>query len=114
MKILKSTKNLTLVDQYNLMRNPETEKMSDHVGEEFALEKYMLREEERADTGETVRIVSFMSNGKIYATNSSTFCREFEAILDMAECAGETVNKIRVSEGTSKKGRNYITCVYVN
>lgn len=114
MKILYCTEHLSLVDQYNLTRSPETEKMSEHVGEELPIDKYMVREEERADTGEAVIISSIMSKGKVYATNSATFCREFTGILEMAKSAGEKVNTIRISEGKSNKGRTYITCVYVN
>lgn len=114
MKILYCTEKLSLVDQYNLTRSPETEKMSDHVGEELHVDKFMVREEERADTGETVTITSICSNGKVYATNSATFCREFVGILQMAENAGEMVNTIRISEGKSNKGRTFITCVYIN
>ena len=114
MKILYCTEKLSLVDQYNLTRSPETEKMSDHVGEELRVDKFMVREEERADTGETVTITSISSNGKVYATNSATFCREFVGVIQMAENAGEKVNTIRISEGKSNKGRTFITCVYIN
>ena len=114
MKILFSTEKLSLIDQYNLTRSPETEKMSDHVGEELTIDAYMVREEERADTGEAVTISSIMSKGKVYATNSATFCREFIGILQMAQNAGEKVNTIRISEGKSNKGRTFITCVYIN
>lgn len=114
MKILYSTDKLSLVDQYNLTRSPETEKMSEHVGEELKIDAYMVREEERVDTGEAVVITSIMSNGKVYATNSATFCREFMGILQMAQSAGEKVNTIRISEGKSNKGRTFITCVFIN
>ena len=111
MKILKCSDNLTLKERYDLMRNPETERMSNHVGETLNLEKYMVREEEKGDSGEIITITSIISNGCVYATNSATFARELAAMLDMASECGEAVNRIYIANGVSKKGREYITCV---
>lgn len=114
MNILYSTPNLTLKERYDLTRNPNTDKMSDHVGETIAVDKYMVREEERGDTGEVVRIVSIQSGDKFMATNSIVFCKEFVALLDMCAASNETLNHIEITTGHSKKGRDFITCVYVD
>lgn len=113
MKILRSTENLTMADLYNLTRNPETERMSDHVGEILNVDKFMIREEERADTGDVVTIVSIMDGNVVYATNSAVFVREFSGIVAMADEAHATIHKIRVANGESKKGRTFVTCVFV-
>lgn len=114
MKILYSTDNLTVKERYDLTRNPNTEKMSDHVGETVAVDKYMVREEERGDTGELVRIVSIQSGNTFMATNSIVFCKEFTSILEMCAASGEKVNHIEITTGHSKKGREFITCVYID
>ena len=114
MKILQSTENLTMADRYNLTRNPLTERMSDHVGEEIEVKKYMVREEERADTEELVRIVSIYDGNTVYSTNSATFVREFEGILLMAKESSAEIHRIKVANGTSKKGREYITCIFID
>ena len=114
MKIVDATPNLSLADSYNLTRSPETERMSNHIGETLAVEKYMVREEERPDTGEVITIVSINDGNTTYSTNSATFVREFLAILEMARNAGAAVHHVRVASGLSKKGRDYVTCVFVD
>ena len=114
MKIIDSTPNLTLADSYNLTRSPETERMSNHVGATIAVEKFMVREEERPDTGEVITIVSINDGTTTYSTNSATFVREFLSILEMARNAGAMVHHVRVASGTSKKGRDYVTCIFVD
>ena len=112
MKILKCTENLTMKQRYDLMRNPETERMANHVGETLEIAAYMVREEEKADTGEVVTVTSISTKeGVIYATNSATFARELLAIMALGEEMGEPVNRITIAQGVSKKGREYITCV---
>ena len=113
MKIITCSHDLDMAARYNLIRNPETERMSDHVGETFNIDTYMVREEAKGDSGEIVTITSFTSGGKAYATNSATFAREFMEMQDLAEECGEEVHRIRVARGVSKKGREYITCVLV-
>ena len=114
MKILYSTPELTMKERYDLTRNPNTENMRDHVGETLAVDQYMVREEARGDTGELVQIVSIKSGDKFIATNSIVFCKEFTSILEMCSASGENVNHIEVTTGHSKKGREFITCVYID
>ena len=114
MRILAASENLSMVDSYNLTRNPETERMSNHVGETLAVERYMVREEERPDTGEVITIVSINDGTTTYSTNSPTFVREFMAILEMAKNAGAAIHHIKVASGTSKRGREYNTCVFID
>ena len=114
MKILSATENLTLKELYDLTRNPKTEKMSDHVGETVSVDKYMIREEERGDTGELVRIVSIQSGDTFMATNSTVFCKEFTSIVEMCALANDKVHHLVITTGQSKKGREFITCMYVD
>ena len=113
MKILKCSESLSLMDRYNLTRNPETERMKNHVGERLHIDAYMVRQEERDDTGEIATITSIKSGEKVYATNSPTFARELLAIVALADECGETVGAIEVIEGMSNKGRPYVSCKYV-
>lgn len=113
MKIIASSENLTMKESYNLTKSPEIQRMSDHVGDEITVVRYMVREEERPDTGELVSIASINDGETTYSTNSPTFVREFMGILEMARNAGEQVHKIRIAQGTSNKGRRYVTCIFV-
>lgn len=114
MNIIKSTENLSLKDKYDLTRNPETEKMSNHKDEILSVDQYMIRQEEKADTGELVTIVSIKSGDKIYATNSATFVREFTSLVEMAEEANDTIHHVKVVSGESRNHRQYISCVYID
>lgn len=114
MKIIKATENLTMKDKYDLTRNPETERMSNHKDEILSIDQFMIREEENQKTGDVVTIVSIKSDGNIYATNSAVFVREFTALVGMAEEANETIHHIKVVGGHSKNNRDFISCVYVD
>lgn len=114
MNIIKSTANLTMKDKYDLTRNPETERMSNHKDEVLEINQFMIREEENQKTGEMVTIVSIKSGENIYATNSAVFVREFTALVGMAEEANETIHHIKVVGGHSKNNRDFISCVYVD
>lgn len=113
MEILHQSENLTLKELYDLTRSPEAEGMKDHIGETLKLDAYMVREETN-DEGEVITIASVKSGDKIYSTNSATFVREFSSILVMAKSVNAKVNHIKVTSGQSKKGREYITCVYID
>lgn len=114
MKILEASPNLTMKDSYDLTRSPETERMSNHVGETIAVKKFMVREEDRPDTGEVITIVSINDGEHTYSTNSMTFVREFLAILEMAKTSGGAVHHVKIASGVSKKGREYVTCIFID
>ena len=94
MTIVKASDNLTTKDIYLLTMNPNTQKMKDAKGERIELNSLAT------------------SNGKTYATNSPTFIDDFMSMMELFTNAGETVPAITVSSGTSKAGREYISCVY--
>lgn len=114
MEILKATPNMSLKQLYDLTKNPEAERMSDHIGEIIPVDQYMIRTEVKGDDGEFITITSIMGNGKIYSTNSAIFSREFDSILEMAQRANAKVNRVKIAQGESKRGRPYITCVFVD
>lgn len=114
MNIIKCTENLNMKDKYDLTRNPETERMSNHKDEVLSVDQFMIREEENPKTGELVTIVSIKSGNEVYATNSSVFVREFTALVGMAEEANETIHHIKVVGGHSKNNRDFISCVYID
>ena len=114
MKILKSyPENLSMKELYDLTRNPEAEKMSEHKDEILTVDAFMVREETKED-GEITTVLSIKSGEDILATNSATFVREFLSIVEMAELAKDTIHHIKVIGGTSRNNRPYITCVYLD
>ena len=114
MTIIKATANLSMKDKYDLTRNPETERMSNHKDEILSVDQFMIRQEENMQTGEAVTIVSIKSDGTIYATNSGVFVREFTSLVEMAEEANDTIHHIKVIGGKSRNNRDFISCVYID
>lgn len=113
MKITNSSKNLTTVDIYRLTKSPNTQKMSDCVGQRIEVKAWALYEDADKKSGEMKTILTISTpEGETFGTNSGTFITEFLDMWNMFDDAGETVNAIEVLSGTSKAGRNFITCVY--
>lgn len=105
--IRKYPESMTPKELYLMLKNPDSIKMSDAKGQTLHPEAYVLFDDVNQGTGEVVHIVSIRSNGKVYATNSASFIREFDMI---AEAFGDDMPDIEVTTGKSSKGRQYISC----
>lgn len=105
--IRKYPETMTPKELYLMLKNPDSVKMSDAKGQTLHPEAYVLFDDVNQGTGEVVHIVSIRSNGKVYATNSASFIREFDMI---AEAFGDEIPDIEVTTGKSSKGRQYISC----
>lgn len=110
------TQNLDKKTQYYLMKAPDKEKMSAHVGEVISVKCFTMRDDDHiGDDGEVNHnfILSIMDDqGVIYCTNSPTFIREF---IDAYDVFGDDgINHVEIVGCRSKAGRNYITCKYVD
>lgn len=105
--IRKYPETMTPKELYLMLKNPDSVKMSDAKGQTLHPEAYVLFDDVNQGTGEVVHIVSIRSNGKVYATNSASFIREFDMI---AEAFGDEMPDIEVTTGKSSKGRQYISC----
>ena len=105
--IRKFPETMTPKELYLMLKNPDSVKMSDAKGQTLHPEAYVLFDDVNQGTGEVVHIVSIRSNGKVYATNSASFIREFGMI---AAAFGDDMPDIEVTTGKSSKGRQYISC----
>lgn len=105
--IRKYPETMTPKELYLMLKNPDSIKMSDAKGQTLHPEAYVLFDDVNQGTGEVVHIASIRSNGKVYATNSASFIREFDMI---AEAFGDDMPDIEVTTGKSSKGRQYISC----
>ena len=113
MAIINSSANLKTVDIYRLTKAPNTQKMSDVKGQRIELDKWALYEDHDKKSGEVKEILAIATpEGETFATNSATFINDFIDMVDMFASAGENVPAIVVTSGTSKAGREFITCVY--
>ena len=110
MEIIKLSDNLTKKDVYLLSRSPKIQKMSDNVGAQISVDKYMLYSDVSGDGSKEVTILSISNGEAVYATNSATAIREFEEILNIMD--GEHF-AVEIISGTSKNNRAYITLALV-
>lgn len=112
--ITKSSSELTMKQMYDLTKSPEIQKLSDNDGALVQVDAWVLYKDTDKD-GNTREILSILDSevGAI-ATNSVTFIRDFIEITEMCRDCGAEVQHIKISSGTSKAGRKFYTCVYVD
>lgn len=109
MQILKMNREMSAAEVYKLTMSPEIQRMSDNAGAEIDVQSYCLYEDGAEDDVKT--ILSIMdADGKVFATNSSTFQREFFRMEDLFNQMGCDLPVIKVCCGMSKSGRDFITC----
>lgn len=112
MNIIKTSKNLSPKEIYQLTMSPEVQKMSDAVGQIIEIEAWAIYEDENSK-GELQKILAIKTpENDIFATNSATFKEDFEKMNELFETLGEKVHSITVTSGESKAGRTFITCVH--
>jgi hypothetical protein len=112
MKIIKTSKDLTAKDKYFLTMAPSVQKMKDQISQRIEISKWCVYEDTNSK-GEEQTILSIATpENEIFATNSKTFMDDFERMIDVFAEDGIEVTAIEVISGTSKAGREFITCVY--
>lgn len=113
MKIINSSENLTPKEIYSLTSSPKIRRMKDSIGSRIEIGAWAFYEDVNRKTGEIQEVLSIMTpDGEIFATNSPTFKEDFLQMQDLFRDMGETVHAISVISGTSKAGREFISCAY--
>ena len=113
MKIVRSSENLTPKEIYSLTMSPKIQKMKDAIGSRIEVGAWASYEDVNKKTGELQEVLAIMTtDGEIFATNSPTFKEDFFQMLELFGNMGETVHAISVISGTSKAGREFISCAY--
>lgn len=112
--IKKSSDELSMKQMYDLTKSPEIQKLSDNDSALVQVDAWALYNDTDKD-GNTREILSILDNeiGAV-ATNSVTFIRDFMEITEMCADCGVEVHHVKISSGTSKAGRKFYTCVYVD
>lgn len=116
MNITKKSGELTIMEQYQLTKPPKIQRIKDCAGQRFEVAKWCFYEDIDKKSGDTKEILSMMTpEGEVFATNSNTFKNDFNDILSLLESAGMggTVFSLEVITGTSKAGREFFTCAFV-
>lgn len=110
MTIINKSENIGNGDLYRMTIGKNSVRMSDEIDEQFTVRHWVCYEDVRKDTGEVIKLLSLMDEGnEIFRTTSPTFIEDF---LNIVEFFGSENLEIGVSQGTSKKGRNFLSCDY--
>lgn len=111
MNIIKTyPENLSNKQIYDLTMSPKTQKMSSAKGSLIEIAAFCRYLDVDKD-GEAREVFSVLTpDGEIFATNSPTFMDDFDRMCDLFGPGG--VGGIEVISGTSKAGREFITCAY--
>ena len=113
MQIINSSANLSVKEMYHLTMNPNTAKMKDCKGQRIEFVAWALYQDVNRKSGELMDILAIRTpEGETFATNSPTFINDFISMWELFTNMGETVKAIEVTSGTSKAGREFITCTY--
>ena len=96
---------------YSLTMSPKMRNMKELKGSILEVAAWCRYEDMDAKTGEQRPILSIMTpEGEVFGTNSATFIDDFEKMAELFGADG--VDAIEVVSGTSKAGREFITCAY--
>jgi len=108
MTITKTSKELTKKEAYKMTMDAGIKKMKDFIGSSLDVYAYCVYTDFDSKDNKEVEVLSVMdTDGNVYATNSATFKRDF---VNIAELMADEDFSIGVTSGTSKAGREFITC----
>ena len=109
MTITKTSKELNKKELYKMTMDAGIMKMKDYVGSSIDVYAYCIYTDFNSKDKKEVEVLSVMdTDGSVYATNSATFKKDFLNIVTLMD--GEDFS-VGISSGTSKAGREFITCI---
>ena len=105
--ITNKSRELNNQDLYLLTMSPKADSVKNHVGERIAVSAWVVFEDIDKKTGEVHNVLSVLTpDNKVFCSISPTFQSDF---LDMAEIFNNDF-AFEVISGTSKAGREFVTC----
>lgn len=108
MTITKISKELNKKELYKMTMDAGIKKMKDYVGSSIDVYAYCIYTDFNSKDEKDVEVLSVMdTDGSVFATNSATFKKDFLNIVTLMD--GEDFS-VGVTSGTSKAGREFITC----
>lgn len=105
--LISASKELSKKEEYLMIHNQATKKLKDAVGMQIGIDIWALVKSVEDDGTEITVLSIKTTDGDYFATNSATFIKEFNNIV---EIFGAELPEIVVLTGTSKAGREFVTC----
>lgn len=96
--------------KYALTMSPKTQKMKDAKGTVIEVSAWCRYTDTDKDGNERDVLAILTPENETYATNSATFMDDFNKMCELFGDDGVTA--VEIISGTSKAGREYITCAY--
>ena len=108
--IKETSREFNEVEQYLMTIAPSIISLKDvEDGEKITVSGYLVFEDTKDSTGESVDIMSIITpDKKVYSCQSATFKRSINDIASIMKDKAFTVIK---TSGKTKAGRNFINCV---
>lgn len=115
-KIIKSNKELSTYEKYDLINSPAISALKTLENREIIGVGNWCIYSTTDNAGRTMEILSIQDTftGMVYAGQSETFRAEFEKILDMVSDMGKNDFYIEALVRKSKAGRDYMLCALVS
>lgn len=110
MKEIKSYNLDTVAEKYAAMRNASTSMQDVEDGTILTVDAWMQYEDIDQQTGEVKELIAIRSEGRFYTAISKVFAREFLDAWEFFAEHGETVKRIAVLHGETKRGDSFVTC----
>lgn len=98
------------IEKYLMTISPAIESMKNLLdGEKIQVKKYMIFQDVKEKTDETVEILSILTpDNKVYSAQSETVKRSFKDIVNIM---GDKPFTIIKTSGKTKAGRDFINCI---
>ena len=111
MEILKKKNNNDKASTlYNMLHGTSRLPLKDFDGDLMELANYIVYTDVNQDGDPMTCVTLREPDGTTWTTNGQTFVRDFMTILEACESCQEELDKIRIVDGKSKKGRTFRTC----
>lgn len=111
MKIIKTSEDIQFEEFQALMFGDDTESLSEAVNlDAINLVSWVIADDMNNNGSYTRVLVMRDSDGKAYATISTSFITEFINLVDGCRAFGRELASVRIVDGVSKSGQSYLTC----
>ena len=105
--IINKSRELTKQELYFLTMSPKADSVKNHIGERFDVSAWLLFEDADKKSGELHSVLSILTpENEVVSSVSPTFQNDF---MEMAELFNNDFS-FEVISGTSKAGREFVTC----
>lgn len=109
--IIKSSANLSPKDAFKMANSNSSGKMIDKAGQTVEIDQWLYATTSEIDEDGEVHAKDVLyikdKNGEIRGSVSPTFTKAF---MNIADTFGDDFSTILIVKGTSKNGREFVTC----